>query len=128
MSDVEYGAYNTAKAYNQMSRTPLLQELKEQKQSNENAGWWKAKWNDVSNYIGAMFNTMLDPTLYSQGVMDTAIASNLLQVKKGMEDETIKKGSNAGNAAQAMFGAIRSNKENLQSSNRMVLRLISMET
>ena len=28
LSDVEYGAYNTAKAYNQMLRTTLLQELK----------------------------------------------------------------------------------------------------
>ena len=37
LSDVEYGAYNTAKAYNQMLRTTLLQELKEQKQRNENA-------------------------------------------------------------------------------------------
>ena len=107
LSDVEYGAYNTAKAYNQMLRTTLLQELKEQKQRNENAGWWKDKWNDVSNYFGAMFNTMLDPKLYSQGVMDAAISNNLLQVKKGMEDGTIKKGSNAGNAAQAMFGAIQ---------------------
>lgn len=107
LSDVEYGAYNTAKAYNQMLRTTLLQELKEQKQRNENAGWWKDKWNDVSNYFGAMFNTMLDPKLYSQGVMDAAIANNVLQVKKGMEDGTIKKGSNAGNAAQAMFGAIQ---------------------
>lgn len=107
LSDVEYGAYNTAKAYNQMLRTTLLQELKEQKQSNENAGWWKDKWNDVSNYFGAMFNTMLDPKLYSQGVMDAAISNNLLQVKKGMEDGTIKKGSNAGNAAQAMLGAIQ---------------------
>lgn len=107
LSDVEYGAYNTAKAYNQMLRTTLLQELKEQKQRNENAGWWKDKWNDVSNYFGAMFNTMLDPKLYSQGVMDAAIANNLLQVKKGMEDGTIKKGSNAGNAAQAMLGAIQ---------------------
>lgn len=106
LSDVEYGAYNTAKAYNQMLRTTLLQELKEQKQRNENAGWWKDKWNDVSNYFGAMFNTMLDPKLYSQGVMDAAISNNLLQVKKGMEDGTIKKGSNAGNAAQAMLGAI----------------------
>lgn len=59
LSDVEYGAYNTAKAYNQMLRTTLLQELKEQKQRNENAGWWKDKWNDVSNYFGAMFNTCL---------------------------------------------------------------------
>jgi site-specific DNA-cytosine methylase len=107
LSDVEYGAYNTAKAYNQMLRTTLLQELKEQKQRNENAGWWKDKWNDVSNYFGAMFNTMLDPKLYSQGIMDAAIANNLLQVKKGMEDGTIKKGSNAGNAAQAMLGAIQ---------------------
>ena len=107
LSDVEYGAYNTAKAYNQMLRTTLLQELKEQKQRNENAGWWKDKWNDVSNYLGAMFNTMLDPKLYSQGVMDAAISNNLLQVKKGMEDGTIKKGSNAGNAAQAMLGAIQ---------------------
>ena len=106
LSDVEYGAYNTAKAYNQMLRTSLLQELKEQRQKNENAGWWKDKWNDVSNYFGAMFNTMLDPKLYSQGVMDAAISNNLLQVKKGMEDGTIKKGSNAGNAAQAMLGAI----------------------
>ena len=107
LSDVEYGAYNTAKAYNQMLRTTLLQELKEQKQRNENAGWWKDKWNDVSNYFGAMFNTMLDPKLYSQGVMDAAISNNLLQVKKGMEYGTIKKGSNAGNAAQAMLGAIQ---------------------
>ena len=107
LSDVEYGAYNTAKAYNQMLRTTLLQELKEQRQRNENAGWWKDKWNDVSNYFGAFFNTMLDPKLYSQGVMDAAISNNLLQVKKGMEDGTIKKGSNAGNAAQAMFGAIQ---------------------
>lgn len=107
LSDVEYGAYNTAKAYNQMLRTTLLQELKEQKQRNENAGWWKDKWNDVSNYFGAMFNTMLDPKLYSQGVMDAAISNNLLQVKKGMEDGTIKKGSNAGNAVQAMLGAIQ---------------------
>lgn len=107
LSDVEYGAYNTAKDYNQMLRTTLLQELKEQKQRNENAGWWKDKWNDVSNYFGAMFNTMLDPKLYSQGVMDAAISNNLLQVKKGMEDGTIKKGSNAGNAAQAMLGAIQ---------------------
>ncbi len=107
LSDVEYGAYNTAKAYNQMLRTTLLQELKEQKQRNENAGWWKDKWNDVSNYFGAMFNTMLDPKLYSQGIMDAAIANNLLQVKKGMEDGTIKKGSNAGNAAQAMLAAIQ---------------------
>lgn len=107
LSDVEYGAYNTAKAYNQMLRTTLLQELKEQKQRNENAGWWKDKWNDVSNYFGAMFNTMLAPKLYSQGVMDAAISNNLLQVKKGMEDGTIKKGSNAGNAAQAMLGTIQ---------------------
>lgn len=107
LSDVEYGAYNTAKAYNQMLRTTLLHELKEQKQRNENAGWWKDKWNDVSNYFGAFFNTMLDPQLYSQGVMDAAISNNLLQVKKGMEDGTIKKGSNAGNAAQAMLGAIQ---------------------
>ena len=107
LSDVEYGAYNTAKAYNQMLRTTLLQELKEQRQRNENAGWWKDKWNDVSNYFGAMFNTMLDPKLYSQGVMDAAISNNLLQVKKGMEDGTIKKGSNAGNAVQAMLGAIQ---------------------
>lgn len=107
LSDAEYGAYNTAKAYNQMLRTTLLQELKEQKQRNEDAGWWKDKWNDVSNYFGGMFDTMLDPKLYSQGVMDAAIASNLLQVKKGMEDGTIKKGSNAGNAAQAMLGAIQ---------------------
>lgn len=107
LSDVEYGAYNTAKAYNQMLRTTLLQELKEQKQRNENAGWLKDKWNDVSNYFGAFFNTMLDPNLYSQGVMDAAISNNLLQVKKGMEDGTIKKGSNAGNAAQAMLGAIQ---------------------
>ena len=107
LSDVEYGAYNTAKAYNQMLRTTLLQELKEQKQRNENAGWWKDKWNDVSNYFGAMFNTMLDPKLYSQGVMDAAISNNLLQVKKGMEDGTIKKGSNAGNAAQSVLGAIQ---------------------
>lgn len=107
LSDVEYGAYNTAKAYNQMLRTTLLQELKEQKQRNEDAGWWKDKWNDVSNYFGAMFNTMLDPKLYSQGVMDAAIASNLRQVKKGMEDGTIKKGSNAGNAAQVMLSAIQ---------------------
>ena len=106
LSDEEYGAYNTAKAYNQMLRTTLLQELKEQKQRNENAGWWKDKWNDVSNYFGAMFNTMLDPKLYSQGVMDAAVASNLLQVKKGMEDGTIKKGSNAGNAAQVMLSSI----------------------
>ena len=107
LSDAEYGAYNTAKAYNQMLRTTLLQELKEQKQRNENAGWWKDKWNDVSNYFGAMFNTMLDPKLYSQGVMDAAVSSNLLQVKKGMEDGTIKKGSNAGNAAQVMLSAIQ---------------------
>jgi hypothetical protein len=107
LSDAEYGAYNTAKAYNQMLRTTLLQELKEQKQRNENAGWWKDKWNDVSNYFGAMFNTMLDPKLYSQGVMDAAIASNLLQVKKGMEEGTIKKGSNAGNAAQVMLSSIQ---------------------
>ena len=107
LSDAEYGAYNTAKAYNQMLRTTLLQELKEQKQRNEDAGWWKDKWNDVSNYFGAMFNTMLDPKLYSQGVMDAAIASNLLQVKKGMEEGTIKKGSNAGNAAQVMLSAIQ---------------------
>ena len=107
LSDAEYGAYNTAKAYNQMLRTTLLQELKEQKQRNENAGWWKDKWNDVSNYFGAMFNTMLDPKLYSQGVMDAAIASNLRQVKKGMEDGTIKKGSNAGEAAQVMLSAIQ---------------------
>lgn len=107
LSDAEYGAYNTAKAYNQMLRTTLLQELKEQKQRNEDAGWWKDKWNDVSNYFGGMFNTMLDPKLYSQGVMDAAIASNLLQVKKGMEDGTIKKGSNAGNAAQVMLSAIQ---------------------
>lgn len=107
LSDAEYGAYNTAKAYNQMLRTTLLQELNEQKQRNEDAGWWKDKWNDVSNYFGGMFNTMLDPKLYSQGVMDAAIASNLLQVKKGMEDGTIKKGSNAGNAAQVMLSAIQ---------------------
>lgn len=107
LSDAEYGAYNTAKAYNQMLRTTLLQELKEQKQRNEDAGWWKDKWNDVSNYFGAMFNTMLDPKLYSQGVMDAAIASNLRQVKKGMEDGTIKKGSNAGEAAQVMLSAIQ---------------------
>lgn len=107
LSDAEYGAYNTAKAYNQMLRTTLLQELKEQKQRNEDAGWWKDKWNDVSNYFGGMFNTMLDPKLYSQGVMDAAIASNLLQVKKGMEDGTIKKGSNAGDAAQVMLSAIQ---------------------
>lgn len=107
LSDAEYGAYNTAKAYNQMLRTTLLQELKEQKQRNENAGWWKDKWNDVSNYFGGMLDTMFDPKLYSQGVMDAAIASNLLQVKKGMEDGTIKKGSNAGNAAQVMLSAIQ---------------------
>lgn len=107
LSDVEYGAYNTAKAYNQMLRTTLLQELKEQKQRNEDAGWWKDKWNDVSNYFGGMFNTMLDPKLYSQGVMDVAMANNMLQVKKGMEDGTIKKGSNAGNAAQVMLSAIQ---------------------
>ena len=107
LSDVEYGAYNTAKAYNQMLRTTLLQELKEQKQKGENVGWWKDKWNDVSNYFGGMLDTMLDPKLFSQGVMDAAIANNMLQVKKGMEDGTIKKGSNAGNAAQAMFGAIQ---------------------
>ena len=107
LSDVEYGAYNTAKAYNQMLRTTLLQQLKEQKQRSENAGWWKDKWNDVSNYFGGMFDTMLDPKLFSQGVMDAAIANNMLQVKKSMEDGTIKKGSNAGNAAQAMFGAIQ---------------------
>lgn len=107
LSDAEYGAYNTAKAYNQMLRTTLLQELKEQKQKGENVGWWKDKWNDVSNYFGAMFNTMLDPKLYSQGVMDAAIASNLLQVKKGMKDGTIKKGSNAGEAAQVMLSAIQ---------------------
>lgn len=107
LSDAEYGAYNTAKAYNQMLRTTLLQELKEQKQRNEDAGWWKDKWNDVSNYFGGMLDTMLDPKLYSQGVMDAAIASNLLQVKKGMEDGTIKKGSNAGEAAQVMLGAIQ---------------------
>lgn len=107
LSDAEYGAYNTAKAYNQMLRTTLLQELKEQKQRNEDAGWWKDKWNDVSNYFGGMFNTMLDPKLYSQGVMDAAIASNLLQVKKGMEEGTIKKGSNAGDAAQVMLSAIQ---------------------
>lgn len=107
LSDAEYGAYNTAKAYNQMLRTTLLQELKEQKQRNENAGWWKDKWDYVSNYFGAMFNTMLDPKLYSQGVMDAAIASILRQVKKGMEDGTIKKGSNAGNAAQVMLSAIQ---------------------
>ena len=107
LSDVEYGAYNTAKAYNQMLRTTLLQELKEQKQKGENVGWWKDKWNDVSNYFGGMLDTMLDPKLFSQGVMDAAIANNMLQVKKGMEDGTIKKGSNAGNAAQAMLGAIQ---------------------
>ena len=107
LSDAEYGAYNTAKAYNQMLRTTLLQELKEQKQRNENAGWWKDKWNDVSNYFGAMFDTMLDPKLYSQGVMDAAIANNMLQVKKGMEDGTIKKGSNAGEAAKVMLSAIQ---------------------
>ena len=107
LSDVEYGAYNTAKAYNQMLRTTLLQELKEQKQRNENAGWWKDKWNDVSNYFGGMLDTMFDPKLFSQGVMDAAISNNLLQVKKGMEDGTINKGSNAGNAAQAMLGAIQ---------------------
>lgn len=107
LSDAEYGAYNTAKAYNQMLRTTLLQELKEQKQRNENAGWWKDKWNDVSNYFGGMFDTMLDPKLYSQGVMDAAIASNLRQVKKGMEDGTIRKGSNAGDAAQVMLSAIQ---------------------
>ena len=107
LSDVEYGAYNTAKAYNQMLRTTLLQELKEQKQKGENVGWWKDKWNDVSNYFGGMLDTMLDPKLFSQGVMDAAMANNMLQVKKGMEDGTIKKGSNAGNAAQAMFGAIQ---------------------
>ena len=107
LSDVEYGAYNTAKAYNQMLRTTLLQELKEQKQRNENAGWWKDKWNDVSNYFGGMLDTMFDPKLFSQGVMDAAMSNNMLQVKKGMEDGTIKKGSNAGNAAQAMLGAIQ---------------------
>ena len=107
LSDAEYGAYNTAKAYNQMLRTTLLQELKEQKQRNEDAGWWKDKWNDVSNYFGGMFDTMLDPKLYSQGVMDAAIANNLRQVKKGMEDETIKKGSSAGDAAQVMLSAIQ---------------------
>lgn len=107
LSDAEYGAYNTAKAYNQMLRTTLLQELKEQKQRNEDAGWWKDKWNDVSNYFGGMFDTMLDPKLYSQGVMDAAIANNLRQVKKGMEDGTIKKGSNAGEAAQVMLSAIQ---------------------
>lgn len=107
LSDAEYGAYNTAKAYNQMLRTTLLQELKEQKQRNEDAGWWKDKWNDFSNYFGGMLDTMFDPKLYSQGVMDAAIASNLRQVKKGMEDGTIKKGSNAGNAAQVMLSAIQ---------------------
>lgn len=107
LSDAEYGAYNTAKAYNQMLRTTLLQELKEQKQRNEDAGWWKDKWNDVSNYFGGMFDTMLDPKLYSQGVMDAAMANNMLQVKKGMEDGTIKKGSNAGEAAQVMLSAIQ---------------------
>lgn len=107
LSDAEYGAYNTAKAYNQMLRTTLLQELKEQKQRNEDAGWWKDKWNDVSNYFGGMFDTMLAPKLYSQGVMDAAIASNLLQVKKGMEEGTIKKGSSAGDAAQVMLSAIQ---------------------
>lgn len=107
LSDIEYGAYNTAKAYNQMLRTTLLQELKEQKQKGENVGWWKDKWNDVSNYFGGMLDTMLDPKLFSQGVMDAAMANNMLQVKKGMEDGTIKKGSNAGNAAQAMLGAIQ---------------------
>jgi site-specific DNA-cytosine methylase len=107
LSDVEYGAYNTAKSYNQMLRTTLLQELKEQKQRSENAGWWKDKWNDVSNYFGGMLDTMLDPKLYSQGVMDAAMANNMLQVKKGMEDGTIKKGSNAGNAAQVMLSAIQ---------------------
>lgn len=107
LSDAEYGAYNTAKAYNQMLRTTLLQELKEQKQRNEDAGWWKDKWNDVSNYFGGMLDTMFDPKLFSQGVMDAAIANNMLQVKKGMEDGTIKKGSNAGNAAQVMLGAIQ---------------------
>ena len=107
LSDVEYGAYNTAKAYNQMLRTTLLQELKEQKQKGENVGWWKDKWNDVSNYFGGMLDTMLDPKLFSQGVMDAAMANNMLQVKKGMEDGTIKKGSNAGNAVQAMLGAIK---------------------
>lgn len=107
LSDAEYGAYNTAKAYNQMLRTTLLQELKEQKQRNEDAGWWKDKWNDVSNYFGGMFDTMLDPKLYSQGVMDAAIASNLLQVKKGMEEGTIKNGSSAGDAAQVMLSAIQ---------------------
>lgn len=107
LSDAEYGAYNTAKAYNQMLRTTLLQELKEQKQRNENAGWWKDKWNDVSNYFGGMLDTMFDPKLFSQGVMDAAIANNMLQVKKGMEDGTIKKGSNAGEAAQVMLSAIQ---------------------
>lgn len=107
LSDAEYGAYNTAKAYNQMLRTTLLQELKEQKQRNEDAGWWKDKWNDVSNYFGGMFDTMLAPKLYSQGVMDAAMANNMLQVKKGMEDGTIKKGSNAGEAAQVMLSAIQ---------------------
>lgn len=107
LSDAEYGAYNTAKAYNQMLRTTLLQELKEQKQRNENAGWWKDKWNDVSNYFGGMLDTMFDPKLFSQGVMDAAIANNMLQVKKGMEDRTIKKGSNAGEAAQVMLSAIQ---------------------
>lgn len=107
LSDVEYGAYNTAKAYNQMLRTTLLQQLKEQKQRGENAGWWKDKWNDVSNYFSGMLDTMFDPKLFSQGVMDAAMANNMLQVKKGMEDGTIKKGTNAGNAAQAMFGAIQ---------------------
>lgn len=107
LSDAEYGAYNTAKAYNQMLRTTLLQELKEQKQINENAGWWKDKWNDVSNYFGGMLDTMFDPKLFSQGVMDAAMANNMLQVKKGMEDGTIKKGSNVGNAAQVMLGAIQ---------------------
>ena len=111
LSDVEYGAYNTAKAYNQMLRTTLLQELKEQKQKGENVGWWKDKWNDVSNYFGGMLDTMLDPKLFSQGIMDAAMANNMLQVKKGMEDGTIKKGSNAGNAAQAMFGAIQQQQE-----------------
>ena len=107
LSDAEYGAYNTAKAYNQMLRTTLLQELKEQKQRNEDAGWWKDKWNDVSNYFEGMFDTMLAPKLYSQGVMDAAMANNMLQVKKGMEDGTIKKGSNAGEAAQVMLSAIQ---------------------
>ena len=107
LSDAEYGAYNTAKAYNQMLRTTLLQELKEQKQRNEDAGWWKDKWNDFSNYFGGMLDTMFAPKLYSQGVMDAAIASNLRQVKKGMEDGTIKKGSNAGEAAQVMLSAIQ---------------------